>query len=115
MDHDVARRRLQDMLAELDGSTATLQSEHGDPGELNHYDQHPADSASDLSDADREEAVLQVVDRERLAVLDALDRLAAGVYGRCVSCGVQLPEERLEARPEAARCVRCQQQAEAAR
>jgi DnaK suppressor protein len=114
VDIEAQRRRLEELLVELDGSTRTLQGEHGDPGELSHYDQHPADSATGLSDADREEAVLQVVDRERQAVLDALERVENGRYGRCVNCDTELPEERLEARPEAARCVRCQQQAEAA-
>lgn len=109
MDIDAARKRLEAMLTELDGSTRVLVSEHGDPGELSDYDQHPADSATNLSDSDREEAVLEVVSRERQAIADALDRLREGSYGNCVDCGTALPAERLEARPEAARCVSCQQ------
>lgn len=112
MDVEAQRTRLEEMLADLDGSTKTLQREHGDTGELSHYDQHPADSATGLSDADREEAVLEVVDRQRQAVVAALDRITKGTYGRCVDCGSELPEERLEARPEAARCVSCQQKLE---
>lgn len=37
----------------------------------------------------------------------ALVRIDAGTYGRCVSCGAQIPEERLELRPFAGRCVSC--------
>jgi RNA polymerase-binding transcription factor DksA len=48
-------------------------------------------------------------------VREALARLDAGTYGRCVDCGRELPDERLEARPEAARCVDCQQKVEAMR
>jgi DnaK suppressor protein len=42
----------------------------------------------------------------------ALARLAAGTYGLCVSCGADIGFRRLGAAPEAARCLRCQQQAE---
>ena len=38
----------------------------------------------------------------------ALGRIAAGTYGRCLRCGTELPEERLELRPFATCCVRCQ-------
>ncbi|MHB2024226.1 MAG: TraR/DksA C4-type zinc finger protein [Mycobacteriales bacterium] len=109
VDLDAQRKRLEERLAELDGSTSVLQGEHGDPGELSDYDQHPADSATNLSDTDREEAVLEIVNRERHAIVAALARLNAGSYGSCVECGAQLPDERLEARPEASRCVNCQQ------
>jgi|SRR4051812_8474913 len=38
----------------------------------------------------------------------ALARLETGSYGRCVSCGTDIPVERLEFRPFAAGCVGCQ-------
>jgi RNA polymerase-binding transcription factor DksA len=38
----------------------------------------------------------------------ALDRIADGSYGRCSSCGIAIPLERLEFRPFAAGCVACQ-------
>lgn len=38
----------------------------------------------------------------------ALARIDAGTYGRCVSCGIDIPGERLEFRPFAAACVACQ-------
>src|SRR3954470_826107 len=41
----------------------------------------------------------------------ALARIDAGTYGRCVSCGAEIPEERLELRPFAGRCVSCTQAA----
>jgi RNA polymerase-binding transcription factor DksA len=44
-----------------------------------------------------------------------LQRLDEGTYGRCVDCGQDLSAARLEAKPEAARCVTCQGKAESAR
>jgi RNA polymerase-binding transcription factor DksA len=113
---DVARARLEQLLSELKDSAAVLERTGGaDTGELTTVDQHPADSGSNLADADREEATLEVIRAQQERVRDALTRIDAGTYGRCVSCGRELPAERLEARPEAERCVDCQQKVEAAR
>jgi RNA polymerase-binding transcription factor DksA len=110
-----ARARLEGLLAELNESAAVLERGGADTGELSSVDQHPADSGSNLADADREEATLEVVRAQQERVRDALDRLEAGTYGRCVDCGRELPDERLDARPEAERCVDCQQKVEAVR
>jgi RNA polymerase-binding protein DksA len=37
----------------------------------------------------------------------ALERMEKGTYGRCESCGAEIPPERLEARPVASLCVDC--------
>jgi RNA polymerase-binding transcription factor DksA len=37
----------------------------------------------------------------------ALARIEAGTYGSCTQCGAAIPEERLELRPFAGRCVAC--------
>ncbi len=37
----------------------------------------------------------------------ALAQIEAGTYGMCTQCGRQIPEERLEVRPFASRCVAC--------
>lgn len=39
----------------------------------------------------------------------ALQRITSGVYGYCVDCGQEIPEERLRAEPTALRDVRCQE------
>ena len=44
---------------------------------------------------------------ELRAVNEALDRLKRDAYGKCSSCGVEIPIERLEVKPEATRCVDC--------
>jgi RNA polymerase-binding protein DksA len=37
----------------------------------------------------------------------ALNRIAAGQYGTCVSCGESIPEARLSALPHTTTCVKC--------
>jgi RNA polymerase-binding transcription factor DksA len=39
----------------------------------------------------------------------AIKKIAAGTYGKCESCGKDIPLERLEIFPEAGFCVDCQQ------
>ena len=104
------------MLRDLDSSTSTLQGESAtDSSELSHFDQHPADTASEIDDGNREAAILAHADDQRTQVKEALERIEAGTYGTCIDCGKPLSDERLEARPEAARCVEDQQKFEGAR
>lgn len=42
------------------------------------------------------------------AVLDALARLDEGDYGLCTDCGGPIAFERLNAQPQAPRCIRCE-------
>ena len=45
----------------------------------------------------------------RLAEIEAVQaRMRAGTYGTCDTCGVLIPEGRLEALPEAVHCLDCQ-------
>lgn len=48
-------------------------------------------------------------DQRRLTMIDrALDRISQNIYGKCLICGKDIPEARLEALPYAALCVECQ-------
>ena len=115
MDPQHARHQLEQLMRELDAATTTLGAEGaGENSELRAGDQHPADAAADLSDADRENAVLDAADGQRAQVRAALRRIEAGSYGTCVDCGASVSEARLQVRPEAARCLDCQAKSEAA-
>jgi DnaK suppressor protein len=104
-----ARSQLEQMLHELDTATTTLENEGaGENSELSHIDQHPADTAGDLVDADRESAMLENADDQRQQIKAALQRIDDGSYGTCVDCGSAISEARLSVRPEAARCIECQ-------
>ena len=115
MDLQEARQSLEQMLRELDSTTSTLEGEGaGDSGELSHADQHPGDTASELTDADNQNALLENTADQRKQVEAALARIEDGSYGTCVDCGQSIPDARLEVRPEAARCVADQEKYEAA-
>ena len=108
MDTDTARKRLEEMRGELDKSITVLQGEQ--PAERIGSDspQDPADAGTNLSENDRNEAVLEAAKTQLRAVVDALDRIQRDTYGTYADCGSPIPEGRLDARPEASRCVKCQ-------
>ena len=115
MDTAIARQRLEEIRDDLDRSIAVLQGENHAVNGSAGYPQDAADAGANLSEADRSEAVLEAARHQRGLVLEALHRLDSGGYGTCVDCGDSVPDGRLEARPEAARCVRCQAKRDRAR
>lgn len=116
MDTATALKRLEEIRDDLERSIAVLQGEnnHADASAAG-YPQDPADAGANLSEADRSQAVLEAARQQRGEVLAALGRIQEGGYGTCVDCSDHVPEGRLEARPEAARCVRCQSKRDRAR
>jgi DnaK suppressor protein len=103
----IARERLEEIRAELDKSITVLDgAQQHDRSE--DYPQDPADAGANLSETERTAAILAVARLQRGEVLDALRRIELGTYGTCADCGKGVPEGRLEAKPEAARCVACQ-------
>jgi DnaK suppressor protein len=104
----VARKRLEEMRDDLDRTISVLQGERPAPLAGAGYPQDSADAGSTLSEADRTEAILHSARDQRNEVVAALARIEDNSYGRCVDCGGEIPEGRLDARPDAARCVNCQ-------
>jgi RNA polymerase-binding transcription factor DksA len=107
MDVTSARERLEEIRTELDRSITVLNS-GGQQPIVSDFPQDPADAGTNLSESERSAAILAVARKQRSAVLEALQRIDLGTYGTCVECGAAVPEGRLEAKPEAARCVACQ-------
>ena len=97
------RGRIVSDLEALEESTA--QTPKDSSGDLSSYSSHMADQGSDAME--REKAFLFAsVKRRRLAELDlALERIQAGTFGICESCGKQIPIKRLERMPGASLCI----------
>jgi DnaK suppressor protein len=106
VDIDTARARLQGRLAELDRSSSTLVAEDaGNDVDVSNVHQHPGDQGTELADFERETAVIEAAQSDRGEIEAALTRIDAGTYGRCIDCGKEIPEGRLEIKPEVARCM----------
>lgn len=67
-----------------------------------------------LMDLDRELGIslMEMRNRKRQAIDEALTRLNEGTYGICAECGIEVSEKRLEAVPFAKLCVQCQSRQE---
>jgi DnaK suppressor protein len=107
MDTAVARERLEQIRTDLDRSIQVLTGEHL-AERAPEYPQDAADVGASLAETERTEAMLALAQLQLTEVRDALLRIEKGTYGMCADCATGVPEGRLEARPEAARCVKCQ-------
>lgn len=106
MDVNTARARLQERLTELDRTSAALAAEDaGTDVDLSHVHQHPGDQGTEVADFERETAVIEAAQSDKAEIEAALARIEDGTYGRCIDCGKEIPEGRLEIKPEAARCL----------
>lgn len=85
-----------------------------------HGGQSRAEHAHDVLDQDNDDAPQREGERELDmalsdletgelgAVSQALGRLAADTYGKCIDCAAGIPFDRLKAEPWALRCVACE-------
>ena len=115
IDSEKVEARLRERAEEIARNRANLtNSEDGmRSGELAHYDQHPADQGTETFEQELDETTDILLADEARTVEIALERLAEGAYGKCIDCGKEIPEARLEAIPEAIRCIDDQNRYEA--
>ncbi len=64
------------------------------------------------SERARDISIMEIRNRVRQQIDEALVRLDEGNYGLCSDCGVEISEKRLKAVPFARRCVACQEKEE---
>lgn len=81
-------------------------------GELSNYDNHPADLGTELYLLQMNNALKVHEENIMSDIKEALERIDRGVYGICVHCGKEISPERLEVRPYAKMCLRCQEAVE---
>lgn len=93
--------RLGDFDSELRGATSSQIIE----GTIAN---HPADAAGELLTAETDVSTIAYLRADLAEIADALERIDDGTYGYCVECGNPIDRGRLEALPQAARCVACQ-------
>ena len=110
MDPKAMRERLERERADLASTVERIRERLAVPqresgGDVALADQHPADIASE-TEARELDLARQTMFEARLGLIDeALRRLERGEYGKCVICGREIPQERLELVPETPFCV----------
>ncbi|OYT19193.1 MAG: hypothetical protein CCU26_12925 [Nitrospira sp. UW-LDO-01] len=100
----------QEIIKEIEGSLGQSLTED---------QQRRLESARDvgdqaLMDLERELGIslMEMRNRRRQSIDEALTRLHEGTYGICAECGIEISERRLQAVPFAKLCVECQSRAE---
>jgi RNA polymerase-binding transcription factor DksA len=113
-DHDEVKAKLDARLQEIDALLGKIEVRgNEESGELADYDQHPGDQGTETFEQEMDESKRAILEDERSAVEQALQRLADGKYGYSVDSGEEIPAERLKAMPEAIRTVDEQRRYEA--
>lgn len=111
------KERLLAQRASLHEQLQTLRG--GDMGRVeasaDHFGGHPDSTAQTHTARDLELALDAHESAELDQVEAALQRIENGNYGQCSDCGVAIPSARLDAAPEAPRCMDCQEKTEALR
>ena len=105
------RRRLESDLADTQRTLDTIRerlavSQADSGGELSLVDQHPADAATETESRELDMTRQRMLEARVARAREALARIERGTYGVCVVCGERIPDERLEAVPDTAYCVR---------
>jgi RNA polymerase-binding transcription factor len=104
MAYDSIRQQLEERLAELQVRLANIKKDVTQA--------HSGDSAEQAQERENDEVVDAIGNETAQSikiVQAALGRIADGSYGTCKECGESIGQARLEAMPEATRCVGCAQ------
>jgi RNA polymerase-binding transcription factor DksA len=106
MDLEEQRRRIEAERARVEALADGLRSEFGqteseESAELADYDQHPADTATDTFEREKDLSILDQLEEELAELQAALERIDNGTYGIDEVTGEPIDPARLDAMPTA--------------
>ena len=105
VDPEEARKRVMDEKARVEGLIHNLKdglgdgSESDELSELSDYDQHPADTATETFEREKDLSILEQLENELAELQAALERVDAGTYGIDEQTGEPIDPARLDAFP----------------
>lgn len=115
---ETKENKYDDIRKELEKQKAILLAEAGEM--ITHGIHPPTENFPDMTDQAAAEAdqnfTLRLREREQKLlkkIEEALERIAAGTFGICESCGEEISLKRLRARPVTTLCIDCKTREEA--
>ncbi len=75
-------------------------------------DVEPDEGDAEIFEREKNSALIAVLDKRMEDIDAALKSMDAGSYGICNRCGQPIEPERLEVKPDATLCLKCQQEVE---
>ncbi len=97
-----AKQLLESQLAELKARLEHIEADLAEP-----MDSDSGERAVQMEDDESLEGQAAVIESRITATQRALLRVENGSYGECMQCGKDIPQGRLDARPESVLCVTC--------
>lgn len=104
------KKILERELAEVKGALGDHSASHS--GTQDRTNVESGDWPQEVSHLEVENHILHSEEYYVEKIATALSRIEEGTYGRCESCGNEIPVARLEAKPSASLCVNCQERKE---
>jgi RNA polymerase-binding transcription factor DksA len=107
------RKRLRNLAARLGGDISALEDQARTPtggqavGNLSNAPMHLGDMGTEVYLQELNATLLENQEYLRGEVMAAMERIEAGTYGACESCGKKIIEERLDLLPYARHCTSC--------
>ncbi len=107
------RQALQSLRARLSGNLSHLAGEAlrtaggESSGNLSNTPIHMADLGTDNFEQELTLSLVQNEEQVLDEIVQALERINQGTYGKCEECGANIPKARLQALPYARHCVEC--------
>lgn len=107
LDHyrNLLNQRLQSLLGTVDKARADYTESQSTQPDITDQATLDWDRNFDMRIRDRERRLIQKIH-------EALGRIDEGTFGVCESCGEEIAEKRLEARPVTTQCIECKTEAE---
>ena len=106
------RKQLEEEREELGAQAAKLEADAADESWKEPRSDDDAETGTATFERERTMSLARNARQTIIQIERALDRMDAGTYGECISCGQQIALERLEALPQAVDCLDCRRKAE---
>lgn len=105
---------LKKRLKEIDKELSTIASENplvrGDfDVKVEDLGKSDEDAGQEAGELDRNQAMVNTLEKERKDIQNTLDKIESGEYGKCETCSNIISPARLKAMPIASLCISCAQ------
>ncbi|MDP3697691.1 MAG: TraR/DksA family transcriptional regulator [Candidatus Taylorbacteria bacterium] len=106
------RSNLKKRLVEIDKELSVIASENplvkGDFNvKVEDLGKSQEDTEQEAGELDRNQAMVNTLEKERKDIENTLEKIEAGTYGKCESCSTNINPARLKAVPVASLCISC--------
>ena len=106
------KESLQKRIKEIDSELSAIATENPQVrGDFNvkveDLGKSQEDAAQEAGELDRQQALVDALERERKEIVGTMEKIDSGTYGKCETCSTNINPARLKAVPSATLCIAC--------